>query len=418
MTSLVNNSNLNSALINTINASESKYNPSVYNTKRINPAAAVTYVRTDKSSGTVAANQTITFDLMKYGICNQINLVYIKTTTAGTTSFTVPAYDFLNVIDRVELLSSSKVIDTLTRYDILSQFSNLDTSQYNIVNASCLLARATDTSHRFVLPLCFGLFQDVNTNLNLQFNEPMSIRIRWGQSFAAGSSAAILSDTVQLSVRYKAYNEADFSEVLAQNYNEPELNQLSKGFYDENIVTQSLTAAAGAAAGVVKMSLTDKGAKVELKNTDCVNDFYVMVIKKTPAAATEAAQNKPVQINRVRMTASGQELFDLEGPELFYTKLCMNGFSIQTGGATDVINNVVKIQTGLWEYSGGGTQSNTVSLRELNNPIIEVWFQDNLDNSAGGTPLVVNYEVIVCEDAVKIYSTTSATGRLQTALTN
>ena len=416
MTSLVNNSNLNSALINTINASESKYNPSVYNTKRINPAAAVTYVRTDKSSGTVAANQTITFDLMKYGICNQINLVYIKTTTAGTTSFTVPAYDFLNVIDRVELLSSSKVIDTLTRYDILSQFSNLDTSQYNIVNASCLLARATDTSHRFVLPLCFGLFQDVNTNLNLQFNEPMSIRIRWGQSFAAGSSAAILSDTVQLSVRYKAYNEADFSEVLAQNYNEPELNQLSKGFYDENIVTQSLTGVINSTV-TVKMPLTDKGAKVELKNTDCVNDFYVMVLRKTPAGATEAVQNQPRQINRVRMTASGQELFDLEGPELFYTKLCMNGFSIQTGGATDVINNVVKIQTGLWEYSGGGTQSNTVSLRELNNPIIEVWFQDSIVSPAGGAE-TVDYEVIVCEDAVKIYSTTSATGRLQTALTN
>ncbi len=140
MTSLVNNSNLNSALINTINASESKYNPNVYNTKRINPAAAVTYVRTDKSSGTVAANQTITFDLMKYGICQQINLVYDKVCTNG---FTVKNYDFLNVIDRIELLSSSKVIDTLTRHDLLAQFSNLETSQYNIVNSSCIAARGT-----------------------------------------------------------------------------------------------------------------------------------------------------------------------------------------------------------------------------------------------------------------------------------
>ena len=371
MTSLVNNSNLNSALINTINASESKYNPSVYNTKRINPAAAVTYVRTDKSSGTVAPNQTITFDLMKYGICNQMNLVYTKTTSAGTASFTVGEFDFLNVIDRIELLSSSKVIDTLTRYDLLSQFSNLDTSQFNIVNESCIGKRATgDTSHKYVVPLCFGLFGDVNTNLNLQFNEPMSVRIRWGQTFSAGSEVAILSDTVQLSVRYKAYNEADFSEVLAQNYNEPELNQLSKGFYDENIVTQSLTAgAAGQPEALVKMPLTDKGAKVELKNTDCVNDFYIMVVQKGVAPVlTGDKLFKPRQINRVRMTASGQELLDLEGPELFYTKLCMNGFSIRTAGGDADINNVVKIQTGLWEYSGGGTQSNTVSLRELNNP--------------------------------------------------
>ncbi len=423
MTSLVNNSNLNSALINTINASESKYNPSVYNTKRINPAAAVTYVRTDKSSGTVAANQTITFDLMKYGICNQINLVYNKTCN---TTFKVKEYDFLNVIDRIELLSSSKVIDTLTRYDLLSQFSNLDSSQYNIVNASCIGARGDNKlSHKYVVPLCFGLFGDVNTNLNLQFNEPMSIRIRWGQSFSfgevsSGTDAIGLSDTVQLSVRYKAYNEADFSEVLAQNYNEPELNQLSKGFYDENLVTQTLTAgAAGVAAALVSMPLTDKGAKVELKNTDCVNDFYVMVLQKGVPATAAGETFKPRQINRVRMTASGQELLDLEGPELFYTKLCMNGFSIRTASGDNDINNVIKIQTGLWEYSGGGTQSNTVSLRELNNPIIEVWFEDTISTPAGAAnPSVFEYDVIVCEDAVKIYSTTSATGRLQTALTN
>jgi len=425
MTSLVNNSNLNSALINTINASESKYNPNVYNTKRIMPAAAVTYVRTDKSSGTVAPNQTITFDLMKYGICQQINLVYDKTTSAGNIAFSTAGYDFFNVVDRIELLSSSKVIDTLTRYDLLAMWSNLDQSQFNIVNKSAIAARDGTVStnqlfrHKFVIPLRFGLFSDINTNLNLQFNEPMSIRIRWGPTFAAGTSAAIIDEeSVQLSVRYKAYNEADFSEILAQNYNEPELNQLSTGFYDENIVSQTLTQVAGAAVdSTVRMNLNDKGARVELKNTDCVNDFYVMVIRNGVPSSLTGELHQPVKINRVRMTASGQELFDLEDTELFFSKLCMNGFSTLPDNTSDIYN-IVKIQSGLWEYAGGGTQSNTVSLRELNNPIIEVWFEDRIQNSDAAATKTVEYDVIVCEDAVKIYSTTSATGRLQTALTN
>ena len=424
MTSLINNSNSNSALINTINSSQSKHNPNVYSTKKIYPAAATTYVKTKKSSGSVSANQTITFDLMKYGIAQQILLVYKK---QSANTFIVPQYDLLNVIDRIELLSSSKVIDTLTKYDLLSQFSNLDSSQYNIVNRSCLASRETAKEHLFVVPLVFGFFKDINTNLNLQFNEPMSIRIRWGPTFATGADSAsppanvagvtLDPDYVYLKMRYKAYNESDFSEILAQNYNEPELNQLSSGFYNENTAVGELPVPS--AAGISALPFTGKGIPVELKNTDCVNDFYITVIRN--AVPTAPATKAPLKINRVRMTASGQEIFDLEEEELFYSKLCVNGFSILTSASaasTTPIVNIVKIQTGLWEYAGGGTQSNTLSLRELNNPIIEVWFEDTYTAAEVTAANALKYDVIVTEDAVKIYSTTSSTGRVQTALSN
>jgi hypothetical protein len=416
MTSIINSSNSNSALINTINASDSKHNPNVYSTKKIYPAAATTYVTTTKSSGSVGANQTIVFDLMKYGIAQQMLLVYSKS-GAGAT---VGALDFLDVIDRVELLSSSKVIDTLTKYDLLSQFSNLDSSQFNIVNKSLLAARTTvSATHKFVVPLVFGFFKDINTNLNLQFNEPMSVRVRWGANIKNGTAGPVagleIDETdVYLKLRYKAYNESDFSEILTENYNEPELNQMSTGFYDENASTKKLTA--GADGDTVVMDITQPGVKVELKNTDCVNDFYISVKRTDSYGASPIVASgpyQPVQINRIRFTASGQEIFDMEGVELFYSKLCVNGFSILTNTASD-LQNVVKIQTGLWEYAGGGTQSNTLSLRELNNPIIEVWFQDVVTLAASPQ----NYDVVVVEDAVKIYSTTSATGRVMTSLSN
>jgi len=97
MTSIINNSNSNSALINTLNASQSKMNPNIYSTKKIYPAAATCYQVTDKSSGSIAASQTITFNLMKYGIAQQILLCYTKEGAGGT----VKSFDFLDVIDRV-----------------------------------------------------------------------------------------------------------------------------------------------------------------------------------------------------------------------------------------------------------------------------------------------------------------------------
>jgi hypothetical protein len=205
MTSLVNNSNQNSALINTINSSQSKFNPNIYSTKAIYPASAVTYVKTPKSSGSVGANQTMMFALMKYGSAQQILLCYTK---KGGNDTTIGAFDFLDVIDRVELLSSSKVIDTLTNHDLLAQFSDLDTSQYNIVDRSCVSERAVNAvaphSHQFVIPLRFGLLSDINTQLNLQFNEPMSIRVRFGPSpkqVKAGTAVTIADDDIFLKMR-------------------------------------------------------------------------------------------------------------------------------------------------------------------------------------------------------------------------
>ena len=393
MSSIINNSNSNSALINTINASESRMNPNVYSTKTIYPSAATVYTETQKSSGTIGASQSITFDLMKYGIAQQILLCYTKVGAAGATA----AYDFLDVIDRIELLSASKVIDTLTNRDILAQLSDLQSSQYYPLSKTLVDARTAAASHLFCLPLVFGFFKDINTNLNLQFNEPMSIRLRFGanpSNVTAGTSAIT---ECYLKMRYKAYNESDFSEILTQNYSEPELNVMTTGFYDENVAVATL------GTGATNNGAT--GTPVELRNTDCVNDFFVILRKQNTTAASA-----PLAISRVTMTASGQDIFDLSGEELYYSKLCQNGFSI--GGPQDSTSNVVKVQVGLWEHLGSGDQTNTVSLRELNNPVIRVYF--DVEAVASET----KYDIVVAERTLKIVSTVSSSGRMAVALTN
>ena len=415
MTSIINNSNSNSALVNSLNASDSKMNPNIYSTKTIHPPAATCYVRTDISSGTVAASRSVTFNLMKYGIAQQILLCYSKKfSTAGK----VLANDFYNIIDRVELLSSSKVISTLTRDDLMAQFSDLDSAQYAPIADAVLDARGTNnSSHDYVVPLVFGFMKDINTNLNLQFNEQMSIRVKFGNLLTEvndGVSTGI--EDVFLKMRYKAYNEKDFAQIVSENYDKPELNEMVTAFYDESSTSKTYTAGTGAQTNVK--------FKVELKNTDCVNDFYVYV-RRTAKAAAGAGGGKidkltPIQLLNVTFSASGQEIYNLSKVEQQYGRLCENGFSVSTsansvtGLANSWLKNTVKIQTGLWEYSGGGAQSNTISLRELNNPIIEATCDIPAVDAAGDE----TYEMVVVEDCVKIFSTTSSNGRLNIALSN
>ena len=405
MSSIVNNSNSNSALINTINASSSKMNPDVYSTKTIYPASATVYQKTDSNSGSIGDGKTLSFQLLKYGIAQQVLLTYSKGDLHGTQDF-----DFLEVIDRIELLSSSKVVDTLTNKDILAQISDLTFSQFSPLNSSLIGKRDAVGGGTgkifFTLPLVFGFMKQINTNLNLQFNENMSIRVKFGPNSGLSQTAGT-ANAVQdcyLNVRYKNYNEADYSEILTQNYNEPELSQMVTGFYDEN------TAIATVAANTKTNGAN--GTPVELKNTDCVNSFYVMV--RPQARANDDQGREAMDIERVVMTASGQTIFDLNADEFRYSRLSSNGFSI-AGNSISSSGNVVKIQTGLWQGGPhGGAQTNTMSLRELNNPIITVYF--TVPGAAVGADR--KYEVDVVEDALKIVSTVSSSGRVSVALTN
>ena len=66
MTSIINNSNANSALINTLESSDSMTNPNVYSTKEIYPMSATTWTTNQKSNGVSTAGNQMNFNLNKY----------------------------------------------------------------------------------------------------------------------------------------------------------------------------------------------------------------------------------------------------------------------------------------------------------------------------------------------------------------
>ena len=132
MTSIINSSNTNSALIQTVEAGDSMVNPNIYNVKEVYPTYAQTWVQNHSVNGSAKASQTSNFNLQKYGIIQQILLTFDKTYTMGgsSTALKIEAGDIFNTIDKVELLSSSRVVSILTAADLAAQFSNLTNVWY------------------------------------------------------------------------------------------------------------------------------------------------------------------------------------------------------------------------------------------------------------------------------------------------
>ena len=420
MTSVWNNSNANSAIVNTVLASPSVHNPNVYSTKEITPPHAVTWTTIEPPagpSGEASAGSSTNFTLSKFGIIEQILLSYDKYATTATESMQLRVGDVFRCIRRIDLLSSSRVISTLSSETLIAQWSNLEFSQVSPILTAAVNGRAINTGQKetFVLPLVFPLMNEVGTQMNSTFLEPLSIQVHWNHltglaAGAAATGAGTTVDNIHLKVRYKNYPEESTSQILAGNFSSPELNLLSETWYNENTVVHKQAGDIG----------TVQTAQVDLKNTDAVTEFYVIVQRQLDIAAETTAtlpSYSPIEITELTFTGSGQEIFKLSGGELHYQKLTNNGFATTSSvGSYDEqypLQNVGEFQTGRYAFSAGTDpcMSNCMSLREVNAPRITVKFK-----ATGAADDL--YQITVVEKALAIYAISSATGRMTLALSN
>ena len=432
MSSVILQSNENSALIQTLNQSDSMSIPSVYSTKEIFASSATSWFSgLDPQSTNVTEGSSVTWTLPKFGFLEQILFSYrMEYTTPDLTnaeSLNIPQGAAYEMIDRIEFLSSSRVISTLYKQDLIALHSNLSSDELFPITQTFATktqkepgtaagpgGSAISIGQNFVLPIVFGFNMDINTVQNLSFNEPCQLRIVWGSTFdlaavdtagaASASRAVAVASKPQLALRYKMYNEADNAMILSENYSEPQLNMLTTRQYRENPVR------ATAAGSVVKFD------NVSLKNVDVVKAFYVMVRPVTVNGSTGTVVdsiNQNQKITSVKLSAAGQEICTITEQQNFYSKLTENGYALQS--SIDITtgvgySNVFKIQTGLWENAGGGPMSNGWSLREMNNLTITV--------EAATLTAAGEYELTVVETCATVLSTSSNTGRVVNALSN
>lgn len=412
-------SNENSALLQTLNQSESKVIPSIYSTPEVYAPSATSWYTLTPKSGSATDGQSQSWDLPKYGILQQIVFSYTKTcnfTQAATTRAKIPAGDVFNVIDRIEFLSSSRILCTLYSEDIIAQIKNLSTDEYSTIakfltasNQTAAGAGAETLTKKVTIPIVFPFLQSKRTCPNLSFNEPCQLRIVYRNTGilakTAGDDFTNLTTTisdVNVMLRYKMYSEADNAQLLSSNYEDEQLSMLTYRNYRENPV--SYTPA---------NNVTDHKFTIELKNVDVCNDFYFMV--RGPTGNSEGGdQNSLLAVKRVRLTASGQEICDLKEDQLLYMKVSEGGWPVNSSFlATEMndpisANNVAKIQTGLWTWDKD-VWTNGMSLREMNNVVAEVY----VDLSANK-----QYTCYCQEVTSVILSVSSNTGRNAIALSN
>ena len=417
-----------SAIVNTMLGSESVRNEQIYNTKEINPPHSLTYSSMLPVTGSSISgpSQTSTFQVSKYGYIAQMLLKFTKTyTQTGTgtssTGTASPINDVFATLERVQLLSSSRVISQLTRFDLMAQFSNLPEDKLYPIRESCLAERSIGQltqnqtkSFDYVVPLHWSFMNSPELQLDSNFLEPLEVKCIWGDQLAVetGNSGANVTFTASISDisllnRYKVYMEDQNARILSENYDKPQLNILSSRYEDE-VRSQQIIA-----------SNTSIPAKisVELKNTEAVQNFYVICLVSDPGTSATTAgvltDYKPHAITNIRFTASGQEICNLSDKDLAYAKVSEDGWA---WGASDTSStgsrlvNVAKFQTGTW---GAYKLSNCFSLRNINAPTIEVSF-----NTIAGSTNGREYSVYVVEDCSTIFSISSQTGSVAVALSN
>ena len=421
MSNIILSSAENSSLLQTLNQSESKVISSIYSTKEIYAPTATSWYSIPAKTGSATNGQSESWDLPKYGILQQIVFNYdkiISFTQAGDTQASVPAGDFFNMVDRVEFLSSSRILCTLYSEDILAQLKDLSTDEYstisNFLGASAttiVAAGATTLTKSASIPLVFPFFQNKNTCPNLSFSEPCQLRIVYrdtlGLRTVTGTPPTNISSVVntKIMLRYKMYSESDNAELLASNYQDEMLNMLTSRNYRENPVSYSPAAAE-----------TDYKFTIEVKNVDVVENFYLMV-RPPSGLANGENQNQLHKIKRVRLSAAGQEICDLTENQLLYMKITENGWPVNSSYLASsmndpvLANNVAKVQTGLWTYDKN-VWTNGFSLREMNNVLVEV-FVDFVAGDAGKKFTCYCQELTSC-----ILSQSSNTGRNAVSLSN
>ncbi len=393
------NSLANSSLPATLEASESVRNPLIYSTKEIVPAHAVSWNDIDPvTGGNVVTNGTTTFQLNKYGVISQILLKY-KRSPAASAYFAVN--DFLKVIDRIDLMCSSRTISSLTRDDLRAQFSNLTQTQFNPVNDTCIKARAAGAgAQEFCVPIHFGFQDHLNTCLDASFLEPLQLSITWGGNFnvrsvegaAAVAVAAPISDC-KLKVRYINMPENQVAKIISENYDAPELNILTTRYVDESAET-------------VTANSTSTEVKFSLKSSECVENFFVMVYENVIGDLSTLGLSP---ITSVEFLSSGQRICKFTPQELSHINMEENGWAAQANyavGDSGGYENVVRIPLG---YFVDDKLSNMASLREMSNAEIVVNF-----TSTNGT----QYRVSVVEQCSALYAINSSSGRINLSLSN
>jgi hypothetical protein len=468
-------SNANSALISTLSASDAIVNPFVYSLEKLLPFGSkytTDIIPVQGSGQTFGPSSVIDFDLPKYGmlqnLCLEFGLLSNDGTIAGSTAG-LSVIGALGAIDHIEFLSSSRRTLNLTYKDIMCMYSDMPHAQRAGIIASLTaypasgdMTTATHASHhspRYQIMIPFALFFNHKLNPNLLFQEPLRCRVHLANlNFGAGSNHPDnknSTDSIQrvyspvINAEYFTAPREMEDAIITENYGDGSLSTVCYDWSDEvETVGPALTQLS---------AYSDTGyMECEIKNIGVVSDIYFMVsidkentVTGAKGTASPTADNVLTvalksrhrgaeAIVRCELLANGQVMYSKTGEEMKLwgrksDSIYPYTMSQETATA-NVLDNIYKIPLCLSDdkrFPTGG-----ISLRELHNVRLRVWYKVNTGGGATNnltagafptTTVLVTNETsknsvrpslkVMCRN-YQILTTEASTGRVITSIAN
>ena len=443
-------SNQSSAVVATVNESQTM-SPWVYNeTNRLVVPHAMQVLPINHSSGSVAASKTISFDIAKNGLVQGLWLkVKLPSSTTATTETDAPiltesaagdavatagtntrgfsAMGLLKIIQEVRLTTSGRIVESLDKYQILARIADLPLGQRQAVlnayrcNGDPELGEA-NTFYDACLWLPFYFCKDsARYHINSNFAEPFQVQVQFS------ACADVLADTAttyavhapsdaDLLVHYRQLDEKTINDVISKNYGDGLLSQIVHISKKEALKSLVVT---GAITAQDRKHTKLQTVEFEMKENDAIESMYIMVEadKSLTDFPSGILDNCPLEIMEVELKFNNTSVLKVPGEFLRYFGrwgmhgMCGDGSDSATG--LSPTRYVYKIDFGLDHPKGAF--SNIVALREVSNPKCIIKFAPYVQT---GSTATTTYNIHVIYDTATFLSTSSATGRVNLSISS
>jgi len=426
-----------SAVVATLRESDT-VNPFVYNEKgRIVSPHSMSLLKITKSSGSVGASKTCSFDISKNGLLTGLYLEMtmpsvnventdtldnnLQETAAGATAPASTKTDgfftmgILGCIDNIVLQTSGRQLERLSRFQMLARYSSLPASKKLAVQQSLRFAQIPDdnVAYKVIMWLPFYFFREMEKyHYNTSFNEPLRLDITLSGckilqtadlSGGATELTAHAPTEVECIAQYRQLDARDEDALINAQYGDGLLSQCVSMMKEEAVHT---IAAADVSAG-------SNNVKIDLKENLCVSKVYVVITAPNPVADATYAQtlnanDVPLEITNIKLTASGVSVVDCHGDLIKYFGKWgeHDSANVSSGNGERAFEHVYCIDF-TTTHKG---HTNTIAFRELSNPRLELDFKARTASKA--------HEVRVMYETTTFLSTSSATGRVQLSISS
>jgi len=399
-------SNENSALISTINSAEqSQILPFNYALEKNIPAHGLQIVEHQTVSGSVSVSKSHDFDINKYGYLRSLTIQMKATGTANTEKNC--GSGGLGFIESIELLSSGRRLQYMSRDAYLCALSDLPRDARKTIEEGALMttgALGVAGQKVFHIPILMSFFDNVRNTVNARFNEALRLRITTtaGLQFrdsGSGAQVACALDDMTVLAEYRRLPMPLDDKVVQEDFgdNQP----LTKVLYDYSEETVLAVTHSSTADSVYK--------EIEIKDNGAVDAIFLIVKGDIQTGnSTDAicvASDKPVAVDEIKFTASGQTIMEVPGRYLQFLGKRTLGAGFYGAGSMNDTNEVAglgyvyKIQFGLDHDTR--YFSNLASMRELNTPTISFKLAANstLNAKTGTAKVIVRKAMLMTTDA-------------------